>query len=110
MKYLVRYGSVILVAALSAGIIGPTGHAEGTELPGGNVTSASEPDGEDAANLLPGSAQLINPEDLVKILQSPKGEKPLILNIGPRALYLQAHIPAPNILASVRIRRGWKPC
>jgi len=37
-------------------------------------------------------AQLITPEDLVKILQS-KGPKPLILNVGPRMLFAQAHIP-----------------
>lgn len=35
--------------------------------------------------------QLIQPEELVAILQSGKN-LPLILNIGPRMLYMQAHI------------------
>jgi hypothetical protein len=39
------------------------------------------------------AAQLLNPEDLVKILQSPKAEKPLLLQIGSHVLFAQAHIP-----------------
>ncbi len=35
---------------------------------------------------------LISPEDLVKVLQSPTAEKPLILNVGPKSLFAQAHI------------------
>jgi thiosulfate/3-mercaptopyruvate sulfurtransferase len=97
VKNLVSYVSFILVVGLSAVILVSAGHAEGTGLPGGNVIAASETD-EDVANLAPGSAPLINPEDLVKILQSPKGEKPLILNIGPRALFLQAHIPGSEYI------------
>lgn len=49
----------------------------------------------------PGSTadmQLISPEDLVKVLQAPKSEKPLILNIGPRVLYMQAHIPGAEFI------------
>lgn len=42
--------------------------------------------------LAPGSSHLITPEDLLKVLQSPQGEKPLILNVGPFLLYRQAHI------------------
>lgn len=45
-----------------------------------------------------GSAQLITPEDLVKVLQAPRGEKPLILNVGPRLLYAQAHIPGTEFI------------
>jgi|SRR5579864_50337 len=36
--------------------------------------------------------RLINPEDLVKILQSSK-EKPLMFQVGSHMLFLQAHIP-----------------
>lgn len=97
MKNLVSYVSFILVVGLASVILVSAGHAEGTGLPAGNVTAASETD-EDAANLAPGSAPLINPEDLVKILQAPKAEKPLILNIGPRALFLQAHIPGSEYI------------
>jgi rhodanese-related sulfurtransferase len=41
---------------------------------------------------------LVSPEDLVKILQSPKGEKPLTIHVGFRALYVQAHIPGSEHL------------
>jgi|SRR5579863_617875 len=39
------------------------------------------------------SSHLINPEDLVKILQSPKAEKPLLIHVGFHVLYVQGHIP-----------------
>lgn len=52
------------------------------------------------SELAPGSAQLINPEDLVKLLQVPKGEKPLILNVGPSLLYMQAHIPGSEYIGA----------
>lgn len=44
-----------------------------------------------------GNAQLLQPEELVKILQS-SGPKPLILNIGPRTLYQQARIPGAEFI------------
>lgn len=46
------------------------------------------------------NAQLIYPEELVKTLKTPKGEKPLILQIGPRVLYDQAHIPGSEYIAA----------
>jgi thiosulfate/3-mercaptopyruvate sulfurtransferase len=51
-----------------------------------------------ASELAPGSAQLITPEDLVKILQSATAVKPLILNVGPHLIYLQAHIPGAEYI------------
>jgi hypothetical protein len=36
---------------------------------------------------------LINPQDLAKILQSPQGERPLLIYVGFRFPYTQAHIP-----------------
>ena len=39
------------------------------------------------------TSHLINPEDLVKILQSSKGDKPLLIHVGSHVLYAQAHIP-----------------
>lgn len=58
------------------------------------------------SELAPGSAQLINPEDLVKVLQAPKGEKPLILNIGPSLLYMQAHIPGSEFIGQGSTPQG----
>ncbi len=37
--------------------------------------------------------QLIQPEEMARIVQSSKGETPLILQVGFHVLYLQAHIP-----------------
>lgn len=52
------------------------------------------------SELAPGSAALINPEDLVQILQSSAKEKPLILNVGPHLLYMQAHIPGAEYIGA----------
>jgi thiosulfate/3-mercaptopyruvate sulfurtransferase len=52
------------------------------------------------SELAPGSAQLINPEDLVQILQSSAKEKPLILNVGPHLLYMQAHLPGAEYIGA----------
>lgn len=38
------------------------------------------------------SSRLMNPEDLVRLLPSAK-ERPLVLQVGSRMLFLQAHIP-----------------
>jgi len=43
------------------------------------------------ASLIP-SSRLINPDELVKILQSAKGERPLMIQVGSHVLYTQAHI------------------
>jgi len=49
------------------------------------------------ASLIP-RTRLINPEDLVKALQSPKGEKPLMIQVGSHVLYSQAHIPGSEYI------------
>jgi rhodanese-related sulfurtransferase len=43
------------------------------------------------ATLIPAS-RLVNPDELVKILQSAKSEKPLMIQVGSHVLYTQAHI------------------
>lgn len=58
------------------------------------------------SELPPGSPQLINPEDLVKVLQGPKAEMPLILNVGPSLLYMQAHIPGAEYIGSASSAQG----
>jgi thiosulfate/3-mercaptopyruvate sulfurtransferase len=60
--------------------------ASGFLLLAGSVAAPSEP-----ANS--GSGELIQPEALAAILKSPKEEKPLLLQVGFRVLYVQAHIP-----------------
>ena len=58
------------------------------------------------SELPPGSPQLISPEDLVKVLQEPNGQKPLVLNVGPSLLYMQAHIPGAEYLGAASTPQG----
>ncbi len=44
--------------------------------------------------------QTISPEELVAILKAPKSDKPLILNVGPRSLYMQARIPGAEYIGA----------
>lgn len=49
-------------------------------------------------DLPPGSPQVIQPEELVQAMKSSGAQKPVVLYVGPKAFYLQAHIPgAENI-------------
>ena len=56
--------------------------------------------------LPPGGSELINPEELVKILQAKKGTKPLIFNVGPYLLFVQAHIPGADYLGAASTPQG----
>ncbi len=49
------------------------------------------------ASLIPAS-RLVNPDQLVKILQSGTSEKPLMLQVGSHVLYTQAHIPGSEYI------------
>lgn len=49
---------------------------------------ASSPDGESR----------ISPEELVKVLQAPKADQPLVIQIGFRVMYQQAHIPGSEFI------------
>jgi hypothetical protein len=59
-----------------------------------------------ASDQAPGSAQLINPDELVKVLQSSGGEKPVILNVGPHLVYMQAHIPTAEYVGAASDPQG----
>ena len=50
-------------------------------------------------------SQLITPADLAKTLQSGK-EKPLVLQVGPRALYTQAHISGSEYMGATSSDEG----
>ena len=52
------------------------------------------------------SAQLINPEELVKILQSSKGAKPLMIDVGSHVLYEEAHIPGSEYIGPASSEAG----
>ncbi len=51
-------------------------------------------------------AHLMNPEDLARLLQSPKAEKPLVLMVGFRVLYAQGHIPGAEYIGPGSEERG----
>jgi len=51
----------------------------------------------DLATLIPAS-DLINCEQLDKIVQSAKSEKPLMIQVGSHVLYTQAHIPGSEYI------------
>jgi thiosulfate/3-mercaptopyruvate sulfurtransferase len=94
VKSTVSHNSFILALVFSIELLVPAHHlpAHGLAVQGPATQSATD--------LAPGSAQVINPEDLLKILQSPKGAKPLILNVGPHLLYMQAHIPGSEYMGA----------
>jgi len=49
------------------------------------------PLGAQTAEFQPGRPDLIRPEELAKVLKS-SAAKPIVLNVGPRLIYVQAHI------------------
>ena len=53
------------------------------------------------------TGRLINPEDLVRLLQSKK-EKPLILQAGPHTFFAQAHIPGSEYVGAASTEVGLK--
>jgi thiosulfate/3-mercaptopyruvate sulfurtransferase len=56
------------------------------------------------ASSIPAS-RLINPEDLVKVLQMGK-EKPLILQVGPHILFAQAHVVGSEYVGAASTEAG----
>jgi len=52
------------------------------------------------------SSQLLNPDELVKVLQSSTGEKPLIIQVGSHVLYTQAHIPGSEYIGPASSESG----
>lgn len=57
------------------------------------------------ASLIP-STRLINPDELVKVLQSSSGEKPLMIQVGSHVLYSQAHIPGSEYIGPASSEGG----
>ncbi len=57
------------------------------------------------ATLIPAS-RLVNPDDLVQILQSAKSEKPLMIQVGSHVLYSQAHIPGSEYIGPAASEDG----
>jgi thiosulfate/3-mercaptopyruvate sulfurtransferase len=60
------------------------------------VSVATQVQGKAADDLSPGSPQLIQPSELAQAMKST--QKPIILYVGPKALYAQAHIPGAEYI------------
>jgi len=52
------------------------------------------------------TSQLLNPDELVKVLQSSTGEKPLIIQVGSHVLYTQAHISGAEYIGPASSASG----
>lgn len=57
------------------------------------------------ADFIPVS-RLINADELAKVLQSPKGKKPLLIQVGSHVLYSQAHIPGSEYIGPAARESG----
>jgi len=57
------------------------------------------------ANLIPAS-RLIQPAELVKVLQSSQGEKPVVIQVGSHVLFTQAHIPGSEYVGPASSESG----
>jgi thiosulfate/3-mercaptopyruvate sulfurtransferase len=55
-----------------------------------------------------GGPQLIQPAELNKILQGPAKERPLMIQVGFRTLYEQAHIPNSEYVGAASSAQGLK--
>jgi len=52
------------------------------------------------------TSRLTNPDELVKVLQSSKGEKPLMIQVGSHVLYAEAHIPGSEYIGPASNESG----
>jgi thiosulfate/3-mercaptopyruvate sulfurtransferase len=52
------------------------------------------------------ATRLINPEDLVKLLQTSSKEKPLMIQVGSNVLFAQAHIPGSEYIGPTSSESG----
>ena len=59
------------------------------------------------ASSIPNS-QLLNPDELVKLLQSSTGEKPLVIQVGSHGLYTQADISGSEYIGPASSQAGWQ--
>jgi thiosulfate/3-mercaptopyruvate sulfurtransferase len=52
------------------------------------------------------TSRLITPDELVKVLRSSTGERPLLIQVGFHILYTQAHIPGSEYLGPASTESG----
>lgn len=106
MNNLVRIIFFVAVVGVGTAVILPSHHALANGQTERSAASPTTTDTQAVDPLAPGSAQLINPDDLLAILQSAHGAKPLILNVGPHLIFMQAHIPGAEFVGSPSDSQG----
>lgn len=52
-------------------------------------------------DLPPGSSQVMQPEELVRMMQSGASQKPIILYVGPHTFYVQSHVAGAEYIGPV---------
>jgi hypothetical protein len=72
---------IVVSVAVALGVFGQCGHARSQAM-----------DAPLAASTVP-AAQLVQPEELSKLLNAPGAGRPLILQVGSKLMFDQAHIP-----------------
>ncbi|HVW10469.1 MAG TPA: rhodanese-like domain-containing protein [Bryobacteraceae bacterium] len=72
---------------------------------GGNVCAQPAAPASQAAPAIP-EAQLLQPAELARMLSSPDSGKPLILQVGSRVLYAEAHIPGSEYAGAAGQQAG----
>jgi thiosulfate/3-mercaptopyruvate sulfurtransferase len=88
IKYLLRYGlATCLLPSLSIFCVNTAAQP---------LQAASTPS---ATAEIP-AAQLLQPEELMQLLQTSRDEKPLILQVGSHVLYAEAHIPGSEYVGA----------
>jgi len=68
----------------------------------GNPSKTQPP----AAELPPGSPALMRPDELAKAIESSRAAKPVVLNVGPRLIWVQAHIPGAEYIGPTASPQG----
>jgi len=91
-NYSLRYGFTACLLALLC-VFCENAHAEQISGP----VQAPSTSSKDPA--IP-AAQLLQPAELMQILRSAGGEKPLILQVGSHVLYAEAHIPGSEYIGA----------
>jgi hypothetical protein len=61
-------------------------------------------DGSDSSSIP--DAQLLQPQGLVRLLKAPKDQRPLVLQIGSRVLFDEAHIPGSEYIGPASQEAG----
>jgi thiosulfate/3-mercaptopyruvate sulfurtransferase len=68
-----------------------------------SLFSISQASGQ--ASAIP-TARLIQPEELVKMIQAPGKDKPLMIQVGSHVLFSQAHIPGSEYIGPASSEAG----